>query len=72
MRPPNSWDTTIRHVRLAKILCFVALLSVIGSLATNGFFATGTETINKPIVLLGLSKIELNKIEPWGSGKPSY
>jgi hypothetical protein len=66
MRSQNSWDMTIRHVKLAKILCFVALLSVIGSLATNGFVATGTETINKPIVILGLSKIELNQNKTMG------
>jgi hypothetical protein len=34
---------------------------VIGSFATNGFVATGKETIEKPRVILGHSKIELNR-----------
>ena len=36
------------------------MLSVVISFATNEFVATGKEKINRPIVILGLSKIRLN------------
>ncbi|MGD0954507.1 MAG: hypothetical protein ABR985_19325 [Methanotrichaceae archaeon] len=39
---------------------------VIGIVATDGFVTTGNETIEKPRVILGLSKIELNHTETVG------
>ena len=59
-RHPGSQNTSTIKFTLGNILCFVALLGVISSLATQGLIATGKGTVDRPIIILGLSKIELN------------
>lgn len=58
--------TTIRQDSLVKILCSVALLGLVCFVATHGSVATGKEPIERPIVILGLSKIVLNQDETVG------
>ncbi|VVB62997.1 Uncharacterised protein [uncultured archaeon] len=58
---------TIKKSKLIKILCFALLIVVISFFWTNGLGATGQETIEKPRVILGLSKIELNPGETVGT-----
>jgi hypothetical protein len=47
-------------------LCYAALLVVIGFFATHGSVATGKTTMEKPKIILGLSKIELNHTQTVG------
>lgn len=50
----------LTQIRLVKVLCLAALLATVIFLATNGFVASSKGTTNRSIVILGLSKIELN------------
>jgi hypothetical protein len=59
-------NTITNKVKLIKILCFVALFLVICFILTHGLTAAGKETIEKPRVILGLSKIELNHTKTVG------
>src|SRR5271157_1659899 len=56
----------LTQIRLVKILCLAVLLGVVIFFAANGFVAPGKGTINRPRVILGLSKIELNHTETVG------
>ena len=56
----------LTQIRLVKILCLAVLLGVVIFFATNGFVAPGKGTINRPIVILGLSKISLNNTQTVG------
>lgn len=59
-------NTTINKVTSTKILFLVALLVIIGFLGTHDFAATGKEPIERPMIILGLSKIEPNQNETVG------
>ena len=56
----------LTQIRLVKILCLAVLLGVVISFAANGGVPTGKGTINRPIVILGLSKITLNNTKTVG------
>src|SRR5271157_1603626 len=56
----------LTQIRLVKILCLAVLLGVVIFFAANGFVAPGKGTINRPIVILGLSKISLNHTQTVG------
>jgi hypothetical protein len=56
----------LTQIRLVKILCLAILLGVVISFAANGGVPTGKGTINRPIIILGLSKITLNNTETVG------
>jgi hypothetical protein len=50
----------IKITKLIKILCCLAFVIIVVSFAVYGSNANCNETIEKPRVILGLSKIELN------------